>query len=112
MPGTPSSATRPNRPQRDPVVHNRYGRLRLPSYLNISKMSGYAVLALYHAKNTTVVVFTASSNEADAARAFSLGARGFVLKSNDLDAFKAAVSGMVQKWTDHDGTASESARSL
>jgi len=69
--------------------------------LNIPKLSGYAVLASYEARRTTtpVVVFSASQNEADVNRAFSLGAREFVHKPIDLDDYKTAVSGMVQKWT-------------
>lgn len=68
--------------------------------LNIPKLSGYAVLASYPAKDITpVVVFTASEKEDDVNLAFSLGAREFVHKPMDLDDYKAAVSGMVQKWT-------------
>ena len=76
--------------------------------LNIPKMSGYAVLALYHPKEKPpVVVFTASQNEADADRAFSLGVREFVHKPMDLDDYKTAVSGMVQKWAGHDSSGVE-----
>src|ERR1700730_12543413 len=76
--------------------------------LNIPKMSGYAVLALYHPKKKApVVVFTASQNEADADRAFSLGVREFVHKPMDLDDYKTAVSGMVQKWAGHDSSGVE-----
>ncbi|HEX4592753.1 MAG TPA: response regulator [Bryobacteraceae bacterium] len=68
--------------------------------LNIPKLSGYGVLAAYPAvKKTPVVVFSASENEADVDRAFSLGAREFVHKPLDLDDYKAAVSGMVRRWT-------------
>jgi CheY-like chemotaxis protein len=67
--------------------------------LNIPKISGYAVLALSHPKETPVVVFSASLREEDASRAFSLGAKEFVHKPMDLDDYKAAVSGMVQNWT-------------
>jgi len=80
--------------------------------LNIPKMSGYAVLALNPLKKKTpVVVFTASENETDVSRAFSLGAREFVHKPMDLDDYKNAVSSMVQKWTGHDSAAAESAPS-
>jgi DNA-binding response OmpR family regulator len=48
---------------------------------------------------TPVVVFTASENETDVSRAFSLGAKEFVHKPMELDEYKAAVCGMVQKWT-------------
>ena len=73
--------------------------------LNIPKISGYGVLASYPAKKTTpVVVFTASQNEADADRAYSLGAKDFVHKPMDLDEYKITISGMVQKWTGVDST--------
>jgi chemotaxis family two-component system response regulator Rcp1 len=68
--------------------------------LNIPKLSGYAVLASYTRRKTTpVVVFTASQNEEDVDRAYSLGARDFITKPMDLDEYKSAVSGVVHKWT-------------
>jgi CheY-like chemotaxis protein len=66
--------------------------------LNIPKISGFAVLAAYPLQKTPVVVFSASENEADVNRALSLGAREFVHKPLDLDDYKSAVTGMVQKW--------------
>jgi chemotaxis family two-component system response regulator Rcp1 len=66
--------------------------------LNIPKMSGYAVMALRPMTKTPVVVFTASQNEKDVDRAFSLGAREYIHKPMDLDDYKTAVSGMVEKW--------------
>ena len=79
--------------------------------LNIPKMSGYTVLALYPKKKTPIVVFTASLNEADVGRALSLGVLEFVHKPVDLDVYKTAVTGMVQKWTSHDNAGMESAPS-
>jgi chemotaxis family two-component system response regulator Rcp1 len=78
--------------------------------LKIPKISGYTVLALQPPKKnkTPVVVFTASENEADVSRAFSLGARDFVHKPMDLDEYKVAVSRMIQKWTRHDDAGMES----
>jgi chemotaxis family two-component system response regulator Rcp1 len=69
--------------------------------LNIPKISGYAVLASYPLEQTPVVVFTASQNEVDRDRAFSLGASGFIRKPMELDEYKNAVCGMVQKWVPH-----------
>jgi DNA-binding response OmpR family regulator len=69
--------------------------------LNIPKLSGFSVLALYHPKLTPVVVFSASLNQADADRALSLGADEFVHKPMDIDEYRNAVSGMVQKWASH-----------
>src|ERR1700677_2596301 len=66
--------------------------------LNIPRVSGHTVLSLYRPKKTPVVVFTASENEADIERAFSLGADEFVHKPMDLDVYKTTVRYMIQKW--------------
>jgi DNA-binding response OmpR family regulator len=68
--------------------------------LNIPKISGYTVLALYPPKKqkTPVVVFSASDNEVDVSSAFSLGAQDFIHKPMDLDEYKTAVSLMILKW--------------
>jgi PleD family two-component response regulator len=70
--------------------------------LNIPGISGYGVMAAYPMQRTPVVVFSSSKNEADVDRAFSLGARDFVHKPLDLDDYKNAVTGMVEKWAGHD----------
>jgi chemotaxis family two-component system response regulator Rcp1 len=73
--------------------------------LSIPKMSGYAVLALYpHKKKIPVVVFSASENEEDVNRSFSLGAREFIHKPMDLEEYKSVVRGMVQKWVPREQT--------
>ena len=58
--------------------------------LDIPKISGYGVLALYplcHSMKTTpVVVFSASENEADVIRAILLGACEYMHKPTDIDA--------------------------
>jgi len=69
--------------------------------LNIPRISGYAVLASCLPRRAPVVVFSASQNEADVGRVLSLGAKDFVHKPLDLDAYKSAVTGMVQKWAGH-----------
>lgn len=66
--------------------------------LNIPKISGFAVLASYPLKKAPVVVFTASENQADTDRALNLGAFECVHKPLDLDDYKTAVCGMVQRW--------------
>ena len=66
--------------------------------LNIPKVMGLTVLASYPLKRTPVVVFTASENQADFDRAFLLGASGCVHKPLDLDDYRTAVTGMIQKW--------------
>jgi chemotaxis family two-component system response regulator Rcp1 len=70
--------------------------------LNIPRVSGYTVLASYLPRKTPVVVFSACQSEADVGRVLSLGAKDFVQKPLDLDEYKTAVTGMVQKWAVHD----------
>jgi len=70
--------------------------------LNIPKLSGYTVLSMYRPEKTPVVVFTASENQADVGRVFSLGAREFIHKPMDLGEYKTAVCGIVQRWVPHD----------
>lgn len=66
--------------------------------LNLPKISGHVLLERYNFKKTPIVVFSAYWNDVDLDRAFSLGVREYVQKPNDLDAFKSAVCGLVQKW--------------
>jgi chemotaxis family two-component system response regulator Rcp1 len=66
--------------------------------LNIPTVSGFTVLASYPMKQSPVVVFTASENQADANRAIKLGAFECIHKPMDLNEYKTAVCEMVQKW--------------
>jgi CheY-like chemotaxis protein len=76
--------------------------------LNTPKIPGHVLLQRYHGKNAPIVVFSAYWNDVDLDRAFALGVREYVQKPSDLDAFKTAVCGMVQKWALHPtDTASE-----
>jgi chemotaxis family two-component system response regulator Rcp1 len=70
--------------------------------LNIPRLSGYTVLKSYLPRKTPVVVFSTSQNEADVGRVLSLGAKDFVRKPLDLDDYKTAVAGMVERWAAHD----------
>ena len=65
--------------------------------LNLPRVSGYLVLESC-LRETPVVVFTASLNEKDEGRAMSMGAREFVQKPLELQAYKTAVCRMVRKW--------------
>ena len=65
--------------------------------LNLPRTSGYSVLGL-GLKKTPVVVFTASLKETDEERALSLGAKEFVHKPSELEAYKTAVCRFVRKW--------------
>jgi len=66
--------------------------------LNIPKIPGHVLLQRYDAKTTPIVVFSAYWNDVDLDRAFALGVREYVQKPTDLEAFKTAVCGMIQKW--------------
>ena len=66
--------------------------------LNLPGLSGYDVLEQMDPKSVPVVVFSVSSNEADARRALELGAREFVHKPIGVDVYKDAVLQMIEKW--------------
>lgn len=70
--------------------------------LNLPKLSGYDVLEQCDPNRIPVVIFSVSSNEADAQRALELGAREFVHKPTGLQGYKEAVLQMIEKWVpDH-----------
>ena len=69
--------------------------------LHIPRIPGHVLLQRYDAKKTPTIVFSAYWNDVDLDRAFTLGVREYVQKPSDLDAFKAAVCGMIQKWAGH-----------
>ena len=66
--------------------------------LNMPKIPGHVLLQRYNAKTTPIVVFSAYWNDVDLDRVFALGVREYVHKPTDLEAFKTAVCGMIQKW--------------
>ena len=71
--------------------------------LNIPRVPGNAVLERYREKTTPVVVFSSSWNSAEIQHALKLGAREFVQKPTDIQAFIDAVIGIIRKWGIHRG---------
>ena len=69
--------------------------------LNLPKIPGHVLLQRYHAKKAPIVVFSAYWNDVDLDRAFTLGVSEYVQKPTDLDAFRAALCGMVRRWATH-----------
>jgi CheY-like chemotaxis protein len=69
--------------------------------LNIPKIPGHVLLQRFDAKTKPIVVFSAYWDDVDLDRVFALGVREYVHKPTDLDAFKTAVCGMIQKWALH-----------
>ncbi|MCU1338510.1 MAG: putative two-component system response regulator [Bryobacterales bacterium] len=74
--------------------------------LNLPGLSGYDVLEQCDPTRIPVVVFSVSSNEADAQRALQLGAREFVHKPDGLQGYKEAVLHMIDKWGPDKGSKS------
>jgi CheY-like chemotaxis protein len=66
--------------------------------LSLPLVSGFDVLARNWRKDIPVVVFTASTNQADLDRALDLGAVASVQKPMDLHAYRDAVLAMIDMW--------------
>lgn len=69
--------------------------------LNIPRISGAALLERWKSQKIPVVVFSSSLNDAERARVLELGAREFVQKPTDVEAFSAAICGIVERWAGH-----------
>jgi CheY-like chemotaxis protein len=67
--------------------------------LNIPRISGTALLERWKMQDIPVVVFSSSLNDAERDRVLELGAREFVQKPTDLDAFAEVVSGIVKRYS-------------
>jgi DNA-binding response OmpR family regulator len=69
--------------------------------LNIPRISGSVLLERWKAQKTPVVVFSSSLSDAERARVMALGAREFVQKPTDFEAFSEAVCGIIERWAGH-----------
>lgn len=77
--------------------------------LNLPIISGHAVLERNERKEIPVVVFSVAWNDIDVDRAFALGASEYIQKPMDLNAYKEAVCGMIDKWCLRKGMPAEQA---
>ncbi len=68
--------------------------------LNIPRIPGSALLERWQGRHTPVVVFSSSRDDVEKARVLALGAREFVHKPTDLDAFTHAVCGIYERWSE------------
>jgi len=66
--------------------------------LNIPKIPGNIVLERRRSAGTPIIVFSSCGDEGEIARALRLGAREYVQKPADLDAYSEVVRGMFEKW--------------
>jgi DNA-binding response OmpR family regulator len=69
--------------------------------LNIPRISGPALLERWKTQKIPVVVFSASSNDDERKRVLALGAREFIQKPTNIQAFSDAVCGIIQRWAGH-----------
>jgi CheY-like chemotaxis protein len=72
--------------------------------LNLPKLSGLGFLEGYGLQ-VPVVVFTSSSNPQDKKLALALGAKEYVQKPTDLDAYRRLVSQIIRNWALPDANA-------
>ena len=66
--------------------------------LNIPRISGPALLERWKSQKVPVVVFSSSLSDAERKRVLDLGAREFVQKPTDIEAFSAVVCGIVERY--------------
>lgn len=66
--------------------------------LRLPILSGHVVLERNQRSEIPIVVFSASWNQDDVSRAMAHGAREYVQKPIDVQAYRDAVLGMVEKW--------------
>jgi len=67
--------------------------------LNIPRIPGSSLLELWKTIGIPVVVFSSTSSPSEQARALALGAREFIQKPNEIDAFIRAVCEMVKRYS-------------
>src|ERR1700746_2585920 len=88
------------------TLHSVDSRVRayLETYRRLLVLSSNAqieffsiLLARYHPNNPPMVVFSSSWHEGDKARALEIGAREYVTKPMDLDAYAGVLRGMVER---------------
>jgi CheY-like chemotaxis protein len=80
--------------------------------LSLPVLSGYDVLERNPRKDIPVVVFSGSSNPADARRALDLCACEYFVKPIDLESYQVAMLGMIERWAVRDGDAATRASPL
>ena len=66
--------------------------------LNMPRISGFTFLQRYQPKDIPVIVFSVSSQEADKQYALELGAREYIEKPLELEAFTDVVCQIVVNW--------------
>jgi DNA-binding response OmpR family regulator len=74
--------------------------------LTLPQVGGLEIMEQYHPADVPIVIFSASKRESDKLLSKTLGASEYIVKPSDLDVFRAAVLGIVDRWRPHShGTA-------
>ena len=66
--------------------------------LNLPEIDGLHLMERYHPVDVPIVIFSASRRESDKLLAKALGASEYIVKPTDLQAFREAIFGIVQRW--------------
>jgi len=66
--------------------------------LNLPEIDGLRMMERYHPVDVPIVVFSASRRESDKLLAKALGAAEYIVKPTDLQAFREALFGIVERW--------------
>jgi len=70
--------------------------------LNIPRITGSALLEQWKSQQVPVVVFSSSMNDAERMHVLELGAREFIQKPTDIEAFTEVVCGIVERYSGSD----------
>ena len=66
--------------------------------LILPEIDGLRMMERYHPVDVPIVVFSASRRESDKLLAKALGASEYIVKPTDLQAFRDALFGIVERW--------------
>jgi len=77
--------------------------------LNIPMISGHAILERNPRRDIPVVIFSVSDDPGDRQRAFASGAREYVQKPMNLQAYKEVVLALIEKWVQPEENGAEGA---
>ncbi len=66
--------------------------------LNLPEIDGLRMMERYHPVDVPIVVFSASRKDSDKLLAKALGASEYIVKPTDLQAFREALFGILERW--------------
>ena len=66
--------------------------------LSLPEVDGLRVMERYNPADVPIVVFSSSTKESDKLLVKALGASEYIVKPNDLQAFREAILGIVERW--------------